>query len=74
MGQTVDEGPDSLRIEPGPLTPAVVQSYKDHRMAMSFAILGAANAGVSIEDPTCVAETYPGFWRDLAAVYPRAPW
>jgi 3-phosphoshikimate 1-carboxyvinyltransferase len=35
---------------------------------MSFAILGAAHAGVSIEDPACVAKTYPGFWRDLAAI------
>lgn len=68
LGQGVSEGPDFLRIEPRPLTPAVVLSYKDHRMAMSFAILGAACAGVSIEDPSCVAKTYPAFWRDLAEV------
>lgn len=74
LGQNVSEGPDSLHIEPRPITEAVVRSYKDHRMAMSFAILGAARAGVSIEDPACVAKTYPDFWRDLAAVYPRAPW
>jgi 3-phosphoshikimate 1-carboxyvinyltransferase len=43
-------------------------------MAMSFAILGAAQAGVSIEDPACVAKTYPGFWLDLAANYPASPW
>jgi 3-phosphoshikimate 1-carboxyvinyltransferase len=74
LGQEVSEGPDWLRIEPRPLTPAVVQSYKDHRMAMSFAILGAAQNGVSIEDPSCVAKTYPGFWADLAMAYPAAPW
>jgi 3-phosphoshikimate 1-carboxyvinyltransferase len=74
LGQVVTEGPDSLHIEPRPLTPAVVHSYKDHRMAMSFAILGAAQAGVSIEDPSCVAKTYPEFWRDLASVYPASPW
>jgi 3-phosphoshikimate 1-carboxyvinyltransferase len=74
LGQVVTEGPDYLNIEPRPLTPAVVRSYKDHRMAMSFAILGAAQAGVSIEDPACVAKTYPEFWRDLASVYPAAPW
>lgn len=74
LGQDVEEGPDWLRIQPRPLTPAIVQSYKDHRMAMSFAILGAACAGVSIEDPSCVAKTYPEFWRDLAAMYPSAPW
>lgn len=74
LGQVVTEGPDFLSIEPRSLTPAVVHSYKDHRMAMSFAILGAAQTGVSIEDPACVAKTYPEFWRDLASVYPSAPW
>lgn len=74
LGQVVTEGADFLRIEPRPLTPAIVHSYKDHRMAMSFAILGAAKMGVSIEDPSCVAKTYPEFWRDLASVYPAAPW
>jgi 3-phosphoshikimate 1-carboxyvinyltransferase len=85
LGQEVSEGPDWLRIEPRPLTPAVVRSYKDHRMAMSFAILGAAagasyasdpsrSVDVSIEDPACVAKTYPAFWRDLAAAYPASPW
>lgn len=74
LGQTVSEGPDWLHIEPRPLTPAVVSSYKDHRMAMSFAVLGAARSGVSIEDPACVAKTYPDFWRDLAACYPASPW
>lgn len=74
LGQEVTEGPDWLRVQPRPLEPALVQSYKDHRMAMSFAILGAARAGVTIEDPACVAKTYPGFWRDLAAAYPASPW
>lgn len=74
LGQDVSEGSDFLHIEPRPLTPGVVQSYKDHRMAMSFAILGAAKDGVSIEDPACVAKTYPDFWRDLASAYPASPW
>lgn len=74
LGQTVTEGPDWLSIEPQPLSAAVVHSYKDHRMAMSFAILGTVQKGVSIEDPSCVAKTYPGFWADLAALYPQAPW
>jgi 3-phosphoshikimate 1-carboxyvinyltransferase len=74
LGQDVTEGPDWLRVQPRPLRAALVHSYKDHRMAMSFAILGTASAGVSIEDPACVAKTYPGFWRDLAAAYPASPW
>jgi 3-phosphoshikimate 1-carboxyvinyltransferase len=74
LGQEVSEGSDFLRIEPRSITPAVVHSYKDHRMAMSFAVLGAAWPGVSIEDPSCVAKTYPEFWRDFAANYPSPPW
>jgi 3-phosphoshikimate 1-carboxyvinyltransferase len=69
LGQAVKHGDDWLSIEPRPLTPATVHCYADHRMAMSFAILGAATGGVSIEDPACVAKTYPGFWADLAACY-----
>jgi 3-phosphoshikimate 1-carboxyvinyltransferase len=74
LGQVVEEGHDWLRVDPRPLTPAVVRSYQDHRMAMSFAVLGAARSGVSIEDPACVAKTYPGFWDHLAAMYPSPPW
>ena len=68
LGQQVSSGDDFFRVVPRPLTPAVVHSYKDHRMAMSFAILGAAHGGVSIEDPACVAKTYPAFWLDLANI------
>jgi 3-phosphoshikimate 1-carboxyvinyltransferase len=64
LGQDVTHGDDWLRIEPRPLRPATVACYGDHRMAMSFAILGLATGAVTIEDPACVAKTYPGFWRD----------
>lgn len=71
LGQGVTHGEDWIRIEPRPVRPAVVRSYDDHRMAMSFAVLGLARPGVSIEAPACVAKTYPGFWRDLGALYPH---
>jgi 3-phosphoshikimate 1-carboxyvinyltransferase len=70
LGQRVEHGDDWLRIEPAPIQPATVRSYADHRMAMSFAVLGAARPGITIEDPACVSKTYPGFWHDLAACYP----
>ena len=75
LGQAVKHGEDWLSIDPRPITPAIVHCYADHRMAMSFAVLGAVVGGVSIEDPACVAKTYPGFWDDLAACYadPK-PW
>lgn len=74
LGQRVEEGPDWLRIEPQPLQHAEVKTYADHRVAMSFAVLGAASGAISIEDPACVAKTYPGFWDDLGAIYPSPPW
>ncbi len=78
LGQDVTHGDDWLRIEPRAVTPAVVRSYRDHRMAMSFAVLGLVRAGVSIEDPGCVSKTYPRFWDDLArchgAVGLSKPW
>jgi len=70
LGQSVQHGEDWLKIAPRPLVPATVHCYADHRMAMSFAVLGAVSGAVSIEDPACVAKTYPGFWHDLGACYP----
>ncbi|MEO8483247.1 MAG: 3-phosphoshikimate 1-carboxyvinyltransferase [Acidobacteriota bacterium] len=67
LGQGVTEGPDSIVIEPRPIVPALVHCYGDHRMAMSFTVLGLAAGGVRIEDPACVAKTYPGFWDDVRA-------
>jgi len=69
LGQEVTYGEDWLRIEPRPVRPAVVHCYGDHRIAMSFAVLGLARPGVTIEDPACVAKTYPTFWDDFAACY-----
>jgi 3-phosphoshikimate 1-carboxyvinyltransferase len=69
LGQHVTHGDDWFRIEPRPIRPAVVECYGDHRMAMSFAVLGAIREGVTIEDPACVAKTYPRFWDDLARIY-----
>ncbi|WP_437320561.1 3-phosphoshikimate 1-carboxyvinyltransferase [Sorangium sp. So ce385] len=77
LGQEVSHGDDWLRIEPRPLTPALVHSYSDHRMAMSFAILGLCRPGITIENPACVAKTYPTFWEDVercrAAIGGAAP-
>jgi len=73
LGQQVRHGDDWLSIEPAPRSRAVVECYSDHRMAMSFAVLGAAAGGVGIADPACVSKTYPGFWRALAACYPAGP-
>jgi 3-phosphoshikimate 1-carboxyvinyltransferase len=63
LGATVEEGPDSLRITPGTIPPNVaIDTYDDHRMAMSFALVSLAGVPVRINDPGCVAKTYPGFF------------
>ena len=74
LGQEVDHGDDWLRITPRPLTAATVACYADHRMAMSFAVLGALTGAVTLADPACVAKTYPGFFADLAHSYAVEPW
>jgi 3-phosphoshikimate 1-carboxyvinyltransferase len=66
LGIRAEEHADGLTIHPGPLRPAVIETYNDHRMAMSFALIGLATPGVQIADPGCTAKTYPGFWDDLA--------
>jgi 3-phosphoshikimate 1-carboxyvinyltransferase len=67
IGQQVEHGDDWLRITPQPITPATIACYSDHRMAMSFGVLGAIVPGIVISDPACTAKTYPGFWHDLSA-------
>jgi 3-phosphoshikimate 1-carboxyvinyltransferase len=65
LGLRVDERPDGLTIHPGPMHGATIETYDDHRMAMSFAVLGLRQAGVRIANPECTAKTYPNFFDDL---------
>ncbi len=67
LGQEVEEYPDGLRIIPRPVRPAVVQTYNDHRIAMSFAVLGCAVPGIVLANPGCVAKTFPDFFERLWA-------
>jgi len=69
LGAGVDELPDGLVIYPtAAITPAEIQTYDDHRIAMAFALAGLRAEGVTILDPGCVAKTYPDFWADFAAL------
>ena len=65
VGAAVEEFADGLTITPGPLHGAEIDTYDDHRMAMSLALVGLKVPGVLIRNPGCVAKTYPGFWTDL---------
>lgn len=67
-GIDAEETADGLIIRPGPAQPAVVETYDDHRMAMSFALLGLCSPGIRIARPGCVAKTFPGYWDLLDAL------
>lgn len=64
LGVAVEEHPDGMTIHPTTdLRPARIRTYDDHRMAMAFALVGLKGAGVWIEDPGCVAKTFPRFFE-----------
>ncbi|MGI5237026.1 3-phosphoshikimate 1-carboxyvinyltransferase [Dactylosporangium sp. CA-139066] len=60
------EDEDGFTINPGRPAPTVFETYDDHRMAMSMALLGLRAPGVQIRNPRCVAKTYPAYFADLA--------
>jgi 3-phosphoshikimate 1-carboxyvinyltransferase len=64
-GVEADESRDGFTVHPGTPRPARIRTYDDHRMAMSFALLGLRAPGIEIADPGCVAKTFPGFWAAL---------
>ncbi len=68
LGVDVEERQDGLTIIPSKVHPATIKTYDDHRMAMSFAILGSVVSGITIEDPNCVAKTFPDFFVRLRSV------
>jgi 3-phosphoshikimate 1-carboxyvinyltransferase len=72
LGVAVDEYADGLRIFPASeLRPAVIRTYDDHRMAMAFSLVGLRVPGVAIENPGCVAKTFPAFFDVLAGLGER---
>jgi len=65
IGALVEEAADGLTIIPGALHGAAIDTYNDHRMAMSMALVGLTIPGIVIRNPGCVAKTYPRFFEDL---------
>ncbi len=59
---------DGFVVVPGPVVAARFETYGDHRMAMSLALLGLRVSGVEVANPGCVAKTYPAFFEDLAGL------
>jgi 3-phosphoshikimate 1-carboxyvinyltransferase len=68
LGARVRELDDGIEIEPSVLHPATIETYDDHRIAMSFAVVGLVLKGVRIRNPGCVSKTFPDFFARLKAL------
>ncbi len=70
IGASVDELADGWRVTPGRPREASITTHGDHRVAIAFAVAGLAGvaSAVELDDPACVAVSYPTFWTDLAEV------
>jgi 3-phosphoshikimate 1-carboxyvinyltransferase len=71
LGARVEEGTDSIVVHPLSTLPrcTVIDTYDDHRMAMAFAVAGL-RFDLELENPSCVAKTYPRFFEDWATLHP----
>ena len=70
IGASVEELPDGWRVTRGTPRDARIATHGDHRIAIAFAVaaLGGVASAVELDDPDCVAVSYPTFWSDLAEV------
>ena len=69
IGVRAEETPDGLVITGGRPQGAAIETYNDHRIAMSFAIAGLAVPGMNISNPDCVSKSFPAFWEELEKLY-----
>jgi len=66
----IELSPSELKVNPG----SVIDTYRDHRMAMTFAMLALKTGSIRIADPDVTDKSYPGFWTDLEAAGFRITW
>ena len=70
IGASATELPDGWRVIPGAPAEAAVETHGDHRIAIAFAVAALAGvaSAVELDDPGCVAVSYPTFWSDVEEV------
>jgi 3-phosphoshikimate 1-carboxyvinyltransferase len=73
LGVDVEERRDGLTIHPGKPTPALVETYDDHRIAMAFSLVGLMAPGIRIKNPACVSKTMPDFFERLGLLRRGGP-
>ena len=69
LGVPVVEHQDGLEISPASITPAAIDTYQDHRVAMAFSLIGLKARGIRINDPECVSKTFPNYFDVLERLY-----
>ena len=67
-GIEAQEMSEGLVIQGGKMRPAKIETYNDHRIAMSFAIAGLVVRGIEISDKKCVDKSFPAFWKELEKI------
>ena len=68
IGITAEELSDGLMIKGGKPAAASIQTYNDHRIAMSFAVAGLLIRGIEVSDKKCVDKSFPDFWKELEKI------
>jgi len=68
-GVRAEETDDGIMINGGRPHGGEIETYNDHRIAMSFAILGLRIPGMKIKDQDCVNKSFPGFWEEMKKLY-----
>jgi 3-phosphoshikimate 1-carboxyvinyltransferase len=69
VGIICEASEDSLRIVPGKVNPAAIETYDDHRMAMGFALLGLRTPGIIIRNPSCCRKTFENYFQVLEQLF-----
>jgi 3-phosphoshikimate 1-carboxyvinyltransferase len=70
MGIDADCTASALIVKGGQPQASVVETYNDHRIAMSFAIAGLKVPGICIQNEGCVEKSFPAFWQVFEGLYP----
>lgn len=68
LGVHVVEHKDGVEISPSEITPTAIDTYNDHRIAMSFSLIGLKVPGIRIKNPSCVNKTFPTYFDVLEAL------
>ena len=73
LGAEVDAGNDYLKITaPDRLKPAIIDTYDDHRMAMSLSLAALGDVDIEMRDPQCVTKTFPEYFDVFESICVRS--